>query len=65
MANKKFKPAATQTGPTGKNTPDKGNKPKGANDNHMIGSYPKKSFYKKMPEKQRGKGTWGGGVSRP
>ena len=24
-----------------------------------------KTFFKKMPELERGKGTWGGGVSRP
>ena len=46
-------------------TPDKGNIPK-VNDNHMIAPAPKPAtFYKKMPELQRGKGTWGGGVSRP
>lgn len=65
MANKKFKGGTACEKGTPVSTPDAGNKPN-TNDNHLIAKAPKgETMYKKIPELQRGKGTWGGGVSRP
>ncbi|MHA2068964.1 MAG: hypothetical protein ACXABY_31770 [Candidatus Thorarchaeota archaeon] len=66
MANKKFKGGTSSPSySTPQNTPDAGNKPHVNNDELIAKPKEKKTFYKKMPELQRGKGTWGGGVSRP